>query len=195
MYIGPLNKPLRLLDFGCGPGFMWDHLKGSSWHYTGLDFTAESVETLQRKAGSDPLFDGAFHITSLPAPLETGSFDLLSMIEVVEHLNDDYLAATMKEAARLLKPGGRLIISTPNAERLEDSHKFCPDCGAVFHEWQHLRNWTPETLADYVSAYGFVPIRTVTTDFGATGIRFPLYLAKRLAGRKAPHLLMVFRAA
>ena len=196
----PLSAPLRHLDFGCGNGYLWDHLKRmrASWRYTGIDFSAKSVETVQAKSLSDPHFEQAFQIRSLPTPLPAEGYDVVTIIEVVEHLNDDYLLTTLTEATRLLRPGGHLVISTPNSERLKDNHKFCPDCGSIFHEWQHVRSWTQHSLGDYVVKFGFAVERTVITNFGAVGLpRRAVALAKRLLDRnyKAPHMMMVFRKA
>ena len=194
----PLTAPLRHLDFGCGTGFLWDHLKRlrAGWRYTGIDFSERSVGTVQAKATGDPRFEQAFHIRSLPTPLQSESYDVVTIIEVVEHLTDEYLVDTLTEATRLLKADGYLVISTPNAERLEDNHKFCPDCGSVFHEWQHVRSWTQESLGKYVSNFGYEVERAVITDFGAVGIaRRAAAFARRLLERKHkdPHLMIVFR--
>jgi 2-polyprenyl-3-methyl-5-hydroxy-6-metoxy-1,4-benzoquinol methylase len=194
----PLSKPLRHLDFGCGPGYIWDHLVKlrSAWRYTGIDFSERSVAKLKAKAEGNPRFDDAFRVEALPTPLPAATFDVVTIIEVVEHLHDEYLHSTLTEATRLLKPGAHLVISTPNDERLEDTHKLCPDCGAVFHEWQHVRSWTPASLQAEVEAYGYALSRTVVTDFSNVGAaRKIAHLAKRLLrpACKSPHLLMVFR--
>jgi len=54
------------------------------------------------------------------------------LIEVVEHLKSDILDATLREIHRIMRPGGVLLITTPNNEDLSRSMKFCPDCGAIF---------------------------------------------------------------
>jgi SAM-dependent methyltransferase len=193
----PLDAALRVLDFGCGPGFLWDHLqrRGSNWAYTGVDFSADSVAKLRLKAEGNPRFAGAHEIETLPTPLADAQFDVVMILEVVEHLRDDYLDGTLREAARLLKKGGCLVVSTPNDEDLSQAIKFCPECGARFHEWQHVRSWTSDSLIRCLAGYGFEPRRIRKLNFGARGILRYAYHRLRRAVRSEPepHMLVVFQ--
>lgn len=193
----PLHRSLEVLDFGCGPGFIWDHLValGSKWLYTGLDFSPASVATVRQKAEGQRQFRGAHHVHRLPVNLDGGQFDVVLLIEVVEHLKDEYLDATLAESVRLLKRGGVAVITTPNEEDLARSTKICPECGAVFHEWQHVRTWSAQSLSARARRHG-LEVRTARgLDFGAQGL---LSQTTRLARRLlrgnpgTPHLLGVF---
>jgi 2-polyprenyl-3-methyl-5-hydroxy-6-metoxy-1,4-benzoquinol methylase len=198
-----LAEPLRVLDFGCGPGFIWDHLimLKSRWNYTALDFSPESISTLNKKANRHENFNGAHHVRSLPTTLPTSSFDVVLLFEVVEHLNDDYLNSTLEEVARLLKIGGVIVISTPNNENLSMSKKLCPECGAIFHEWQHVRSWTVDGLANRLTQYGFVLRKSKLLDFNAqdANLRGVLRRIRRLGRRilfadaGTPHMIAVFQ--
>lgn len=150
------STALRVLDFGCGPGYIWDHIRsaGRPWLYTGLDFSADSVRALRTRGATEPGFEGAVHATSLPCELPSASFDAILLLEVVEHLADDRLRDTIVETRRLLKPGGKLIVTTPNAEELPREAQLCPECGAVFHRWQHVRSWTAQSLAAAITGHG-----------------------------------------
>lgn len=195
-----LSRPLSVLDFGCGPGFIWDHLRrmGSAWLYTGVDFSEKSVEHVRRRAEGDPHFAGADKIDGLPTAHKRHSFDVLLLLEVVEHLNDEHLHATLTEAVRLLKPGGLLVISTPNDEDLSQATRFCPQCGVLFHEWQHVRSWSERSLVEHLQGYGFSARRVRALNLSMLG---PLRgLADRLLGlirrhRPKPHLVAVFEKA
>lgn len=193
----PLSTPLHVLDFGCGPGFLWDHLRSlnARWIYTGADFSPDSVHSLEHKAAGVSGFAEARHIRSLPTTFADNSFDAILLIEVVEHLRDDHLQATLKEASRLLKSGGTIVITTPNQEDLGRSKKMCPNCGATFHEWQHVRSWSKETLAECVAQYGLALRTAKELDFSAYGIKGRLVALGRrfIEGRRdPPHLLMTF---
>ena len=199
----PLGDALRVLDFGSGPGFLWDHLQrmGSRWTYTGLDFSSDSVDALRRKAEGHACFGSALAVTGLPAELPASQFDAALMIEVVEHLDDARLGASLDEVSRLLKPGGALVITTPNEEDLAQSTKFCPDCGAIFHEWQHVRSWSVRGLANSVCPHGFQLRFAQALDFAARArlrraspLRRLLHLVRSRFGRPAaqPHLIAVF---
>jgi SAM-dependent methyltransferase len=199
----PPRERLEVLDFGCGPGFMWDHIRdlGANWHYTGLDFSADSVAQLAARAQAQPGFRAAQLARELPTALPDASFDVVLLIEVVEHLDDRYLDGTLREAARLLKRGGVLVVSTPNEEDLSLSRKFCPSCGAIFHEWQHVRSWSVATLRDCLAGHGFAQVKHVTTDFEARGfgtvslVARVRRLGRRLLGMRVtrPHMLAVFQ--
>jgi SAM-dependent methyltransferase len=199
----PLAQPLEVLDFGCGPGFIWDHLQdlGAAWQYTALDFSPRSVAALRERAAGHARFRTAIHATELPTELATSAFDAVLLLEVVEHLKDAYLDATLREAARVLKAGGVLVISTPNEENLALSRHFCPSCGAIYHPWQHVRSWSLASLEHCLSAYGFTLVRHRATDLEAREgtLASRLHAAKGVVkgalglGRPYPHLLTVFQ--
>lgn len=198
-----LDEPLDVLDFGCGPGFIWEHLArlGSRWKYTGVDFSSSSVVEVVRKADGSECFKGAHHISSLPVALPDAHFDAVLLFEVVEHLNDIHLNDTLAEVARLLKCGGAVVITTPNNEDLSKSKKFCPECGAIFHEWQHLRSWNVESLSGYMRERGFVLRMVKTLDFTAERLDVAGLLRKARGfvrrmldgAQRDPHMIAVFR--
>ncbi len=194
----PLKESLEVLDFGCGPGFIWDHLyqMDSQWQYTALDFSPDSVKKVIEKAKDNKNFKGAQHVISLPAELPESHFDIVLLFEVVEHLNDAYLDNTLREVARLLKRGGILIITTPNQEDLHKSRKFCAECGAIFHEYQHVRSWSVQSLTDYLKRYKFSLRRVKTLDFTAQSIlaKMKLIVRRLLKGNPVrPHMIAVFQ--
>ncbi len=199
----PLGESLDVLDFGCGPGFVWDHLHqmGAHWQYTALDFSPDSVKKVIEKANGKMNFKGAQHVSSLPADLPESYFDVVLLFEVAEHLNDAYLDGTLAEVARLLKQGGVVVISTPNEEDLSKSQKFCPECGAIFHEFQHVRSWCVASLTDRLKQHGFSLRMAKTLDFTAQDFtaRGILRKIKRIAQRlikgdsDKPHMIAVFQ--
>lgn len=196
----PPGEALDVLDFGCGPGFIWDHLLhwGTKWRYTALDFSLDSVAKAESRSRGHPQFMGAHHVTQLPADLASGGYDAVLLFEVVEHLKDAYLEGAIREVSRLLRPGGVVVISTPNEENLSHATHFCPECGAIFHEWQHVRSWTVVNLTSYMKGHGFVQRHAVTLDFRArTLMRRLVNMARRLlhGKRPEPHMIAVFQKA
>jgi 2-polyprenyl-3-methyl-5-hydroxy-6-metoxy-1,4-benzoquinol methylase len=192
----PLHQPLDVLDFGCGPGYIWEHMLKLEvrWHYMALDFSSVSVANVERKAQSHLQFKGAKHITKLPTELPPETFDAVLLIEVVEHLDDEHLGYTLRETARLLRNGGAVVITTPNNEDLATSTKLCPECGAVFHEWQHVRSWSLNSLDDQLTEHGFKRHIALTLDFSARGIVGQTIRLARVVLRKprAPHIIAVY---
>jgi SAM-dependent methyltransferase len=192
----PLNQPLTLLDFGCGPGFLWDHVRalGGAWRYVGADFSRDSTQQLADRAKSDPRFIAAHHLQALPVPLADASVDAAFLVEVVEHVPDKYLDPILAEMARVLQPGGLLVITTPNDEDLAASKRLCPECGAIFHEWQHVRSWDAASLTAHVGRYPFRPVRVQPYDFFARNLARLAFnsLRRTVNGTARPHLLAVY---
>lgn len=95
----------RVLDVGCGTGSMLIELAryGSA---EGVDAAEEAV-ALCRQRG----LDNVKRADGPPLPFESGSFDLVTALDVLEHVEDD--AAMVRELQRLLKPGGTLLVSVP----------------------------------------------------------------------------------
>lgn len=86
-------------------------------------------------------------------PLPDSSADVVFSSEVFEHLSEDSLIAGLAEIARVLRPGGRLIGTVPYRENLAEQECLCPGCGLSFHRWGHMQSFTPERLANFLSAH------------------------------------------
>jgi len=150
--------PLRgahILDYGCGPGFILEELARHNVTCSGLEFSTKTAEEATRRLGGLGSFRGVVVADSLPSRFEAGSFDAVLCIEVIEHLTDDRLDPTLQELHRLLRPGGTVYLSTPNQENLDTEKVACPNCGSIFHRWQHVRSWSLATLQAAMEAQGF----------------------------------------
>jgi 2-polyprenyl-3-methyl-5-hydroxy-6-metoxy-1,4-benzoquinol methylase len=194
----PLRKKISVLDFGCGPGFIWEHIltMRATWNYTGLDFSSESVRIIREKAAGHSQFFGGVHLGQLPSNLPDNHYDVVLLLEVIEHVNDEYLGNILLEIRRVLKYGGVLVITTPNEEDLSLATKYCPDCGAIFHEWQHVRSWNSITLTKHLTNHNFAKVLCNQIDFAAQGVlRRIATWAKGVVTkqRKKPHLIAVFQ--
>lgn len=107
--LGPVDG-MRILDAGCGPGLLSRELvAGGAASVLGVDASARMVDlATQNVAGSVE-----FRVHDLGEPLswlDDGSFDVAVMALVIHHLDDR--VAALREIARVLRPGGRLVIST-----------------------------------------------------------------------------------
>jgi 2-polyprenyl-3-methyl-5-hydroxy-6-metoxy-1,4-benzoquinol methylase len=195
----PRGGRLSILDFGCGPGHMFEHVKRASprWTYSGLEFSSASVAELVARHSADPQFQQGVEAKQLPSALPAGSFDVVLLIEVIEHLAEERVEAVLGEIRRLLKPGGLLVVTAPNDEDLSLEAKLCPECGAEFHQWQHVRSWTLLSLGRLLEGRRFSRVKTWTghwNDHRAIG-----WLYNRLAGfytglPAEPHLMAVYRS-
>ena len=104
-YLATSNAHRRILDVGCGTGTMLTHLARFG-NAQGVDMDSEAVgychdRGLQQvsQAGADSL------------PFEKETFDLVTALDVVEHIDDDLGA--LREMRRVLKPGGLLLLTVP----------------------------------------------------------------------------------
>jgi 2-polyprenyl-3-methyl-5-hydroxy-6-metoxy-1,4-benzoquinol methylase len=159
-YLSPRNL---ILDYGCGPGFLLHELLKAGFSAGGADIGVDVIGRNGPPLGSQKNLLGLFAIDDL---LQEGrTFDAIFLIEVVEHLYDDALAATLRNCRALLRPGGRLFITTPNDERLEDSIVYCPVSNVTFHRWQHVRSWNSTTLPAALSNHGFTVDHVDTCTF------------------------------
>ncbi len=145
----------RVLDYGCGLGYLVGHLLQRGIACEALDFSENSIKRVRQQFESHPLFRGAIVANEVPTPVHDKSIDLLLSVEMVEHLFDEHLEPTFGEFHRLLRPGGTLIVTTPNDEDLAASRVLCPDCAGVFHQYQHLRTWTVDSLRNALEPHGF----------------------------------------
>jgi SAM-dependent methyltransferase len=100
----------RWLDVGCGAGALMRAAKRRGWLAVGTEVASTAAEAVRR--------DGfEVHLATLDeAALGEASFDVVSAIEVVEHVADT--DALLRGAHRLLRPGGALYLTTPHARGL-----------------------------------------------------------------------------
>jgi len=127
----------RLLDSGCGEGFVLDHLRqeGYGAHFTGSDLRLEAIQWGQANLIED--LDGLVaDIHHLPFP--DNSFPLVMCLEVLEHIPDS--AVGLRELARVSSQ--YLLLSVPHEPFFR---------GANFLRGKHLRQWgnDPEHLHNY----------------------------------------------
>lgn len=157
----------RVVDYGCGPGYLVDHLLASGIRCEAVDFSPDSVDLINTRLRGNPLWGGAHTWSGDRLPFADGSVDLILCIETIEHVLPEHVDGMLAELRRVLKPGtGRLFMSTPNAENLSRSEVFCAECGSVFHRYQHVSSFDARTLSSLLEAHGFRTEVCTATDFG-----------------------------
>jgi len=111
-------KPLagrRALDVGCGAGLLCEPLARLGAAVTGIDAAAENIAAAQGHAERQGLAID-YRATGIESLGEPGAFDLVTSMEVIEHVTDP--ALFLRGLAGALKPGGLMILSTPNRTAL-----------------------------------------------------------------------------
>lgn len=100
------NKGAKLLDIGCGNGSLIQRLAKREWDVRGIDFDEKAVKHCQSKGLN--VTDGDL----ISQKFNDSSFDVITLNHVLEHLFNPL--EVINECFRILKPGGELVISTPN---------------------------------------------------------------------------------
>lgn len=149
-----------LLDIGCGGGSFLRIAQSCGWQVTGLDPDPKVVAS-SRAQGWNMLQGGVEQFDG-----KEGLFDVITMSHVIEHVHEP--VAVMKTCHRLLKPGGRLWLQTPNIDSLGHRH--------YGHNWRglepprHLVLFNRRSLRLGLSSAGFDRIEDRTTCSPLTGM-------------------------
>jgi 2-polyprenyl-3-methyl-5-hydroxy-6-metoxy-1,4-benzoquinol methylase len=169
----------RVLDVGCGEGRFMAELAAMGVEAVGVDV---AEEPLRRARAARPDVEARLVDAAGAWPLTDASFDAVWAGEVIEHVADT--AGWLSEIRRVLRPGGRLLVSTPNHSRLAvlrlalsarafDAH-FDPRS-------DHLRFYTRRTLTSLLGDFGFQEV-SIAAAAGLPGAR-RLLLAQAVRSR------------
>lgn len=136
------TRNLKILDLGCGTGKMLKILKQFG-ETTGVDSSKKAIAYAKVKGAGKVVLGNA---TKLPFRAE--SFDLVTAMELLEHIKDD--AGALREWFRVLKPGGVLFLTAPAYVWMwGPADKFA----------HHERRYTRGQLVTLLKSNGFRPVR------------------------------------
>lgn len=155
----------RVLDYGCGPGYLIKHILKADVTCEGADFSPAAVQKANMMFASYSRWKGARVFAGENLPWPDATFDFIISLETLEHVLPDQLTPMLSELRRILKPGGHLFLSTPNAEDLAANQIICPECGCVFHRYQHLRSFTASGLQALMEGHSFATNYCGATNF------------------------------
>jgi 2-polyprenyl-3-methyl-5-hydroxy-6-metoxy-1,4-benzoquinol methylase len=150
--------PGRLLDVGCSNGEWAVRWQARGWETAGVDLDRNHL-AMARDSGLDARF---CDLNRDPLPFPNAQFDLVFAGEVIEHLvdTDGFLA----EVRRCCKPGGHLLLTTPNLASFENRVRLLL---GIYPKWLnynlaesgHVRGYTLGTLKSQLLAHGFRTLR------------------------------------
>jgi malonyl-CoA O-methyltransferase len=110
----------RVLDLGCGTGRHTLALAEAGARVTALDQSPEMMALARPKLGTHPV-EWVVHSLPGPLPFADATFDVVVMGLVAEHVA--HLAALLAEAARVVRPGGRCLLSALHEDRTAEGQR------------------------------------------------------------------------
>lgn len=138
-------KNTKVLDLGCGTGDFIADLQKRGCEVWGVDFNKNAINYAKECFGLENIFlmpcDEFFQLSNLP------KFDIITCFEIIEHLDNPL--EFIREAGRLLKPEGIIVLSTPSRERLLvnlPKWDFPPN---------HLTRWNKKAISNLFKKINF----------------------------------------
>ncbi len=140
MFLDDWLPPGRILDVGCGSGDFLYRMYQLGWSVSGVDFDDKAIANAKDKYGK--LGFELLHNDLAGARFPDNSFEAVTMNHVIEHVPEP--VSLLSEVNRVLKPGGRLVAITPNAQSL--GHALFRDCWRGLEPPRHLQIFSLNAL-------------------------------------------------
>lgn len=120
----------RVLDIGCGAGQVVQRLAEAGREVYGVDVSEPNIEKARRFTSRCQLYDGR----RLPFP--DGFFNCAGALNVLEHVEEP--EAFIREVVRVVEPGGRLVLSSPNFLRVLGFRDYHPRMRGLRNKWRNF---------------------------------------------------------
>ena len=152
----PLRPGDRMLDVGSGSGVFAERMAQVGCEVVGVDANTAAVEYASQTFASEKLsfLHGYLDELELPA----ASFDGATSIEVIEHVHMPQVMDLLGELKRIVKPGGRVLLTTPNYRGVWPAIEWLADrMGSTAHmdADQHINRFHRRKLVDALAEAGF----------------------------------------
>ena len=154
-------EPGSLLEIGCGNGQFLLGALASGWEVQGIDFDKKAIEAAKSRLGSS-VRQGEL----IACRFDGEKFDAIVMNNVIEHIWNPI--DTVTECARVLRPGGHLIMITPNSE--SDGHRLFRRTWRGLEPPRHLFIYSRRSLKLLAKLTGFAESLIFSSAGGATGV-------------------------
>lgn len=181
----------RILDVGFGRAYTMNCLQRLGAAAYGLEVDPQAI-AIAGKLGFSNIFKG--DLASWESPVK---YDAIVMFDFIEHpLAPRRL---LEKAVSLLKPGGFLLISTPNGEAIKGKERI-----TLRVDLEHMQYWTPATIRylsrelsmdiSHLQTYGQPALSEITAPLGPANAQIPGFLSEIKKGLKSiPLLPMIWR--
>lgn len=153
------GMPGPILDLGCGTGLLVECAQCFGLDAQGLDASPEAIAIGRARSEGLPIVT---HDLSQPLPVADASVQSVVMNQVIEHLGLAVAEAVLREALRVLRPGGMIYVASPcrynRRERDADP--------------THVHLFTPRELRSLLKRIGFTDVQQMDAPFRWPGCRF-----------------------
>jgi ubiquinone/menaquinone biosynthesis C-methylase UbiE len=171
--LAQLSPQARVLDIGCGAGNFLAQIPISQ--KIGIDIAPTQLQFAKESTGADVLMADAGKL-----PFRAASFDVVFCSEVIEHMPYASAEKMLTEIHRVLKPQGKLILTTPN---YASAWKWLEKAGALISKVDfnkaHIAHYTIPLLQQLMHAHQFVVAHTETMLGFSPFVAFSPTLAQR----------------
>ena len=206
--------PARVVELGAAPGDQIARLATLGYVTTSVDLGEAPDAWSDGQPGrmtnllrSSGVAEVVWNLEEVPYPLPDDSFDVVLLTEVYEHLRD-YPVRVLQESRRILRPGGRLYLTTPNAAYVVTRLRALVgrSVGSPLPDWigglphaRHAREYTFGEMATLIEYAGLTVVSSESRHFhlrvGRGGIAAPgkraLALLARVRPTLGPEIVMV----
>ena len=153
-------RDAAVLELGAGDGSMLEWLRSAGFeNVRGVDISEEQAQ-LARERGNDVAVQDAFEALAVPA----GSLGGIVALDFLEHFTKAEVGGLLRGAAAALRPGGFLLLRTPNGEGLFAGH-------VVYGDLTHTTIFTPGSLHQALDLAGFVDVSFREATLVRDGLR------------------------
>ena len=175
----------RVLDIGCAAGFFLMVMEEKGWETTGVEISTPMADYARTELKLNNVFPGTLE----EQRFEAESFDVITLWDVIEHLEDP--RSVLAISRRLLKHDGILVIETQNVESV-----FARLMGRRWHHYkcaEHLWHFSPKTLSSLLALEHFTAMEMSSRWAGKyVTVNFALERSARIHSA-LPRLLLPLR--
>jgi len=173
-----------ILDIGCGNGVFINRL------------TDEFPDRFEKIVGLDPCNEALKYVKTEKVnqningiPFESNSFDLVSCLEVLEHLPQRDFKKGLSEIQRVSSK--YILVSVPNDEILEQLLVACPKCCCAFNPYFHLRSFNKENLHGLFDEFKTIAVREIGPESLFYSYKRVMFFLRLCYGNSAPPALSI----